>query len=169
MNPREHTGIDEENGLQHVVRAPDTSPVETHGKSIEGDVARHLPNDRRGRICKSSQRVLRKKSPIGEAPSECDSSRTHQISEHKKRAREPQTTNISALSEKKEIYTHDEEKRKQKRPLLSLMDQLRAPWSIWSILFLFVSIGFALSYTHQNSVVVFVINFLAIIPSKNLL
>lgn len=38
-------------------------------------------------------------------------------------------------------------------------------WSLWT----FIPTGFAVNYTHQNPIVVFVINFAAIIPSSSLL
>lgn len=41
MNTRVRTGVDEENGLRQVQSAPDASPVDTHGKSIDAGLAQH--------------------------------------------------------------------------------------------------------------------------------
>lgn len=49
------------------------------------------------------------------------------------------------------------------------MSQLRAACTIWSALFVFVPIGFAVNYTHQSPAVIYVVNFLAIVPSNDIL
>ncbi|KAI7162977.1 Calcium/proton exchanger [Hortaea werneckii] len=54
---------------------------------------------------------------------------------------------------------------KKKRPKLTFISQFKAVFGSWiNLLLVFVPVGIALEYTHVDPVVVFVINFLAIIP-----
>ncbi|KAI7089841.1 Calcium/proton exchanger [Hortaea werneckii] len=54
---------------------------------------------------------------------------------------------------------------KKKRPKLTFISQFKAVFGSWiNLLLVFVPVGIALEYTGVNRVVVFVINFLAIIP-----
>ena len=71
---------------------------------------------------------------------------------------------------KKEEKTADEKSNKQRRrdkfgPPPTVMSQVKAVFLSWiNLLLVFVPVGFALEYAHINKIVVFVINFLAIIP-----
>ena len=53
------------------------------------------------------------------------------------------------------------------QPQFTFIDQARMLLfnSWWHLLLLFIPAGFAVNYCHENSVVVFCINFIAIIPS----
>ncbi|EME40687.1 hypothetical protein DOTSEDRAFT_74287 [Dothistroma septosporum NZE10] len=59
----------------------------------------------------------------------------------------------------------DDSKKKKKRPKISFMSQVKAVFASWiNILLIAVPVGIALEYAHVNKVVVFVVNFIAIIP-----
>lgn len=61
--------------------------------------------------------------------------------------------------------TDDSVKARQNR--LTLASQMKALLGTWaSLLFVFVLAGFAVRYTHQSPVTVFIINFIAIVPSN---
>ncbi|KAF2861843.1 calcium/proton exchanger, partial [Piedraia hortae CBS 480.64] len=55
--------------------------------------------------------------------------------------------------------------QKKKFPKLSIMSQIRAVFGSWiNIMLVFVPVGIALEYAHVNKILVFIMNFLAIIP-----
>ena len=60
-----------------------------------------------------------------------------------------------------------EETSKKRHPKIPVVSQMKALLFAWpSLLFVFVPAGFAVKYTHQQPVTVFVLNFIAIIPSS---
>ena len=70
-----------------------------------------------------------------------------------------------------EHLDREERKRKVFKQRIPIGQQIRAMFfNNWmNLLFLVVPAGFAVNYTHQNPVVIFCINFVAIIPSSALL
>ena len=61
--------------------------------------------------------------------------------------------------------TKDEKKKRRNPNNLTIMGQLKAVFGSWiNILLIFVPVGIALEYAGVNKVVVFVVNFIAIIP-----
>ncbi|KAF2772879.1 Calcium/proton exchanger [Teratosphaeria nubilosa] len=61
--------------------------------------------------------------------------------------------------------TETSQSKKKKYPPISFMSQFKAVFGSWiNILLIMVPVGFALNYSHQNGIAIFVVNFIAIIP-----
>ncbi|USW57053.1 Putative calcium/proton exchanger, sodium/calcium exchanger membrane region [Septoria linicola] len=197
MNRPIRTGVDEENGLRQIRSAPESSPIDAHGKSIDAGLAQHphhhntfpqddgyagqsrggvesFENSRESEKAHSGQTDTVQSSTIAESagPSSTDG----KPRKRKLRAflpfgkrKDEQDEELSRSS------TEKSSKTKKKRPKLSFMSQFKAVFGSWiNILLIFVPIGIALRYAldlnvYNDAVVIFVINFVAIIPLAALL
>lgn len=64
----------------------------------------------------------------------------------------------------------DDDRRKRAKYRPTLMSQFKSIFGAWvSLLLAFVPVGFALYYTHQSPVAIFIVNFFAIIPSATII
>ena len=196
MNPRGRTGVDTENGLHLVQSAPDASPVDAHGKSIDAELGQHPHHNNtfpmtaedgyanQSRDVGSFEKSLpAEKANSGQTSDTMPSSTIAQSAGPASTDGKPRKRKLRAFlpfgkkkdddSELERMNTDKSEKSKKKRPKLSFMSQFKAVFGSWiNILLVFVPIGIALNYAlphdaeanKTNGIIIFVMNFIAIIP-----
>lgn len=179
MNPHRRHGTDEESQLRHVQSAPENSPTEKNQESIDDYVKPPHHNNtfpqgpEREETIESSREFssdvtsseksdakLRNGPGIESSPTVMD------VSEADGKPRKRKRDFFKFGKKDGELEREDTGKSKKKnRPKLSIMSQVRAVFLSWiNILLVAVPVGIALEYANVNKVVVFVVNFIAIIP-----
>ena len=190
MNTRPKKQKDEENqnGLQHVSTENDAaSPVEDRRRRSYEEETRDFagppkagtyPAGPIGNMPRSAEKLS--EDPISSSEASKDSTdkagQTGDI-EHsvgrqdtngkarKRKARKFMPWKKDEQPDEDVSRTDSSESKKKKYPKLSIMSQVRAVFGSWiNLLLVMVPVGIALEYAHVNKIIVFVINFIAIIP-----
>lgn len=69
-----------------------------------------------------------------------------------------------------ELETDTPVSNKKTRPHITVVSQIKAIFGSWiNVLLVLVPVGFAVNYTHQSPIAIFILNFVAIIPISALL
>jgi Ca2+:H+ antiporter len=185
MSPRPRHPTDVENQLRSVQSAPmavdnhQTTPNEPIASQRHPDHANTFPRGPEYAETAPPERDLASLEK-GSDPSNADSKmQTRSISESagptntdgKPRKRKRAFFKFGAGNKDREDAdivrqeTDKSAKKAKNRPKIALMSQLRAIFGSWiNILLVFVPVGIALEYAGVNKIVVFVVNFIAIIP-----
>lgn len=197
MNTRPRAGTDEENQLRQVATEGDApSPIQERRRSVARDENApyahpekagtfpqqqpphqhgwHSQHDRGDFSSSENARSLDTEEKSGtrgldNAPEE---NMSRSMSRNSGNTRQRKITDMFKFKRNKSQSSEEDDSKKKRRPSpkLTFMSQFKAVMGSWiNILLVFVPVGIALEYSGVNKIVVFVMNFLAIIPLASIL
>lgn len=197
MNTRPRAGTDEENQLRQVATEGDApSPIQERRRSVANEENApyahpekagtfpqqqpphqhgwHSHHDRGDFSSSENARSLDTEEKNGtrgldNAPEE---NMSRSMSRASGNTRQRKITDMFKFKRNKSQSSEEDDSKKKRRPSpkLTFMSQFKAVMGSWiNILLVFVPVGIALEYSGVNKIVVFVMNFLAIIPLASIL